>query len=101
MEIDRITYQFQPSVNWCGRLPDEYAIVTPKNINAFMGEILLAAERLQDSASKAKIISATRRFVSSHIFGQKAVSEFDNDAGDRLDRAFLKAWNNTQRRTRK
>lgn len=93
MEIDRITYQFAPSVNWCNRLPDEYAIVTAKNINSFMSEILLTAEHMKDTEDKMQMVSAARRFISRHVFGLRAVSEFDHDAGERLDRVFIESWN--------
>lgn len=92
MEIDRITYTFAPSMYWSGRAPDEYAIVTPQRINQFMGEILRMAERINNAEVRADLASVARRFVAAHVFGQKAVGDFDHDAGDRLDRVFLDSW---------
>ena len=94
MEIDRITYQFEPSARWSDRTPDEYAIILPRHINSFMSEILLATERMRSIEDKVKVTSAARRFVSRHIFGLRAVSEFDHEAGERLDRVFVESWDN-------
>lgn len=92
MEIDHIIYTFAPSMYWNGRTPDEYAIVTPWRINKFMAEILRISKRITDAEARADLSSVARRFVAAHVFGQKALADFDHDAGDRLDRVFVDSW---------